>query len=63
MSFLVTEIMGNLPHICIHYLEYNMKQLHINLLVEDIGKSMKFYLQLGLETSPDFTDVDQKCMA
>ena len=39
-----------------------MKQIFINLPVQDIEKSMKLYLQLGFTIKPFFTDDNQKCM-
>ena len=39
-----------------------MKQIFINLAVEDIEKSMNFYSQLGFMINPEFTFEDQKCM-
>lgn len=39
-----------------------MKQIFINLPVEDLEKSTKFYLQLGFESNDIFTDKEQKCM-
>lgn len=39
-----------------------MKQIFINLPVQDIEKSMKLYLQLGFTIKPLFTDDNQKCM-
>ncbi|MBE2256758.1 MAG: glyoxalase/bleomycin resistance/extradiol dioxygenase family protein [Ignavibacteria bacterium] len=39
-----------------------MKQLFINLPVSDVEKSMEFYLSLGFEINPLFTDEHQKCM-
>lgn len=39
-----------------------MKQLFINLPVSDLEKSMQFYLALGFNINPLFTDEDQKCM-
>ena len=40
-----------------------MKQIFINLPVEDLDKSMHFYTQLGFTNYPLFTDEKQKCMA
>lgn len=40
-----------------------MKQIFINLPVQDIEKSMHFYSQLGFVNYPIFTFDDQKCMA
>lgn len=39
-----------------------MKQIFINLPVQDIEKSMNLYLQLGFTIKPLFTDDNQKCM-
>ena len=39
-----------------------MKQIFINLPVEDIEKSMHFYEQLGFSINMLFTDEHQKCM-
>ena len=39
-----------------------MKQIFINIPVNDLEKSMQFYLALGFTINPLFTDVDQKCM-
>jgi predicted lactoylglutathione lyase len=39
-----------------------MKQVFINLPVENPEKSMNFYTQLGFSINPLFTDDDQKCM-
>lgn len=39
-----------------------MKQVFINLPVENLEKSMNFYAQLGFTSNPLFTDDDQKCM-
>jgi len=39
-----------------------MKQVFINLPVEDVDRSMKFYAQLGFTSNPTFTDEEQKCM-
>ncbi len=39
-----------------------MKQIFINLPVEDPEKSMNFYAQLGFKNNPLFTDESQKCM-
>ena len=39
-----------------------MKQLFINLPVNDLEKSMQFYLALGFTIYTLFTDEDQKCM-
>ncbi|MBE2218298.1 MAG: glyoxalase/bleomycin resistance/extradiol dioxygenase family protein [Ignavibacteria bacterium] len=39
-----------------------MKQVFINLPVEDVERSMKFYTQLGFTINPVFTDDEQKCM-
>lgn len=39
-----------------------MKQLFINLPVNDLEKSIQFYLALGFSIHPLFTDKDQKCM-
>ena len=41
---------------------YSMKQIFINLPVNDLEKSMNFYLHLGFTMNPLFTDKDQKCM-
>lgn len=40
-----------------------MKQIFINLPVQDVEKSMHFYSQLGFVNYPVFTFDDQKCMA
>ncbi len=39
-----------------------MKQLFINLPVNDLEQSMQFYLALGFTINTLFTDEDQKCM-
>ena len=39
-----------------------MKQLFINLPVNDLEKSVQFYLALGFTINPLFTDKDQKCL-
>ncbi len=39
-----------------------MKQLFINLPVNDLEESMQFYFALGFIINPLFTDDDQKCM-
>lgn len=39
-----------------------MKQVFINLSVENVEKSMNFYTQLGFTNNPEFTDEEQKCM-
>ncbi len=39
------------------------KQIFINLPVENLEKSVHFYLQLGFSIYPLFTFDDQKCMA
>ncbi|MBK8980818.1 MAG: glyoxalase/bleomycin resistance/extradiol dioxygenase family protein [Ignavibacteria bacterium] len=39
-----------------------MKQIFLNLPVENIERSMNFYTQLGFTINPLFTDDDQKCM-
>jgi uncharacterized protein len=39
-----------------------MKQIFINLPVEDIDKALIFYLELGFTINPKFTFEDQKCM-
>lgn len=39
-----------------------MKQVFINLPVEDVERSMNFYTQLGFTVNPVFTDDEQKCM-
>jgi predicted lactoylglutathione lyase len=39
-----------------------MKQIFINIPVNDLEKSMKFYSALGFTVNPLFTDKDQKCM-
>jgi predicted lactoylglutathione lyase len=39
-----------------------MKQIFINLPVEDLEKSMSFYTQLGFSNKPLFSDDQQKCM-
>ena len=40
-----------------------MKQIFINLPVQDPDRSMAFYQQLGFTVNPLFTFDDQKCMA
>ena len=39
-----------------------MKQIFINIPVNDLEKSMQFYLALGFTINPLFTDEQQKCM-
>lgn len=39
-----------------------MKQIFINLPVENVETSMDFYTQLGFTNYPLFTDEHQKCM-
>jgi predicted lactoylglutathione lyase len=39
-----------------------LKQLFINLPVNDLEESMQFYFALGFTINPLFTDDDQKCM-
>jgi predicted lactoylglutathione lyase len=39
-----------------------MKQVFINIPVSDLEKSMQFYLALGFNINPLFTDEQQKCM-
>ena len=39
-----------------------MKQLFINLPVNDLEKSIHFYLELGFTVNSLFTDSDQKCV-
>ena len=39
-----------------------MKQIFINIPVNDLEKSLQFYLALGFTINPLFTDSDQKCM-
>jgi len=39
-----------------------MKQIFINLPVEDLNNSMHFYTRLGFTVNPLYTDEDQKCM-
>lgn len=39
-----------------------MKQIFINLPVENIETSMDFYTQLGFSNKPLFSDDQQKCM-
>lgn len=39
-----------------------MKQIFINLPVNDLEKSMQFYLALGFTINPLFTDKEQKCL-
>jgi len=39
-----------------------MKQLFLNLPVNDLEKSKQFYLALGFTINPLFTDKDQICM-
>lgn len=43
-------------------LALKMKQIFINFPVEDLEKSMQFYLALGFTINPLFTDEDQKCL-
>lgn len=38
------------------------KQIFINLVVNEVEKSMNFYTALGFTVNPEFTDEDQKCM-
>lgn len=40
-----------------------MKQIFINLSVQNLVKSVHFYSQLGFDSYPLFTFEDQKCMA
>lgn len=40
-----------------------MKQVFINLPVQDVEKSMSFYTQLGFTNNPQFSDDNGKCMA
>ncbi len=39
-----------------------MKQVFINLAVQDVDKSMNFYRQLGFVNNPQFSDEQSKCM-
>jgi len=39
-----------------------MKQVFINLAVNDVDKSMNFYTQLGFTNNPQFSDAQSKCM-
>lgn len=39
-----------------------MKQIFINLPVQNVEESMNFYRQLGFSVNPLFTFDDQKCM-
>lgn len=39
-----------------------MRQIFINLAVENAEKSKDFYTQLGFTINPEFTDDEQKCM-
>lgn len=39
-----------------------MKQIFINLAVNDVEKSMRFYAQLGFTNNPQFSDDGSKCM-
>ncbi len=39
-----------------------MKQLFINLPVDDVEKSMQLYLAMGFSLNPLFTDKQQKCV-
>lgn len=39
-----------------------MKQIFINLAVQDVQKSMEFYTALGFENNPQFSDDQGKCM-
>lgn len=39
-----------------------MKQIFINLPVNDLEKSRQFYVALGFTINPLFTDEDQKCL-
>ncbi len=39
-----------------------MKQIFINLPVENIEAAMNFYIQIGFTVNPLFTFDDQKCM-
>jgi uncharacterized protein len=39
-----------------------MKQIFINLPVDNVEKSMNFYIELGFTINPEFTDDNQKCM-
>lgn len=39
-----------------------MKQVFINLPVENIDRSMEFYTKLGISPNPLFSDGQQKCM-
>ena len=39
-----------------------MKQVFINLAVNDVDKSMNFYTQLGFTNNPQFSDDQSKCM-
>jgi predicted lactoylglutathione lyase len=56
-----TLIFYNLHYI--RYLkDYAMKEIFINLPVEDVDKSMEFYTRLGFTSYPLFTGADQKCV-
>jgi uncharacterized protein len=39
-----------------------MKQIFINLSVENVDKALIFYLELGFTINPRFTFEDQKCI-
>lgn len=39
-----------------------MKQVFINLPVNDINKSMEFYTKIGFTNNPQFSDDSSKCM-
>ncbi|MEO6290385.1 MAG: VOC family protein [Ginsengibacter sp.] len=39
-----------------------MKQIFINLAVNDLDKSMGFYTALGFSNNPQFSDATAKCM-
>jgi predicted lactoylglutathione lyase len=40
----------------------SVKQIFINLPVNDLEKSLQFYLALGFSLNPLFTDEHQKCV-
>lgn len=39
-----------------------MKQIFINLPVQDLEKAVEFYSEIGLSKNPTFSDENQKCM-
>ncbi|WP_186754958.1 hypothetical protein [Echinicola salinicaeni] len=39
-----------------------VKQIFINLAVNDVGKSMDFYMAKGFANNPHFSDDNTKCM-